>query len=261
MKNTILLFVIIFSLALAGCGPDKQKDNAPNLSQLEPIKVTIQLPEKIESGQEVSIKATVKQGSKPVENAEEVEFEVWDINSEAVHEKIEGEHVGNGVYEVNKTFEEDGYYSVIAHVTAEGMHTMPEQEFTVGDPPQEDQQAVESEHEHASEHSDSSEKKNHHGHSLDIKLLSAETINANTDEILTAEIKEGDHPLTDANIQFEIWKENTGENDKQWINAKETTDGVYEIQTKFGDAGSYLITVHVKKGELHDHFEKLITVK
>lgn len=47
------------------------------------------------------------------------------------HEKVLGEHLGNGVYVVTTTFQEAGNYFVIAHVTARDMHNMPKMEFTV----------------------------------------------------------------------------------------------------------------------------------
>lgn len=261
--NFSLVFIFIFSLILAGCGVDKDKDNAGNQVQAPvPIKVTIQLPDKIDPGQEVQLKAVVTQDGKAVVDADEVEFEVWESTSED-HEKIAAKHVGDGVYAIKKTFDAAGVYEVIAHVTARDMHTMPQQQFTVGTPTPEQQQAADEEHEHADggDHEHSASESNHHDSGIVIDLKKDETIKANTDVKFIATIKQDDQPVAGAYVQLEVWKENTSESDKQWVVSKETSDGVYEMVPNFKDAGSYLITVHVKKGDLHDHLEQAIKVQ
>ena len=76
------------------------------------------------------IEAVVTQGKENVEDANKVEFEIRKSGQET-NEKIIGKHQGNGIYSINKTFQEAGDYSIIAHVTARDMHNMPKKEFTV----------------------------------------------------------------------------------------------------------------------------------
>jgi predicted transcriptional regulator YdeE len=76
------------------------------------------------------IEAHVTQGDEKVEDAKKVEFELWKSDQES-HEKVLGKHQGNGFYSISQTFQEDGEYTVIAHVTARDMHNMPKKEFSV----------------------------------------------------------------------------------------------------------------------------------
>ena len=54
------------------------------------------------------------------------------------HEMLEGKHKGKGVYAVEKTFETDGVYHIIAHTNAREMHVMPEVKVAVGNAKVED---------------------------------------------------------------------------------------------------------------------------
>lgn len=51
---------------------------------------------------------------------------------------LEGKHKGKGVYAVEKTFETDGVYHIIAHTNAREMHVMPEVKVAVGNAKVED---------------------------------------------------------------------------------------------------------------------------
>jgi hypothetical protein len=50
-----------------------------------------------------SSKTHVTQGDEKVEDAKKVEFEIWKSDEET-HEKVLGEHQGNGIYSISKTF-------------------------------------------------------------------------------------------------------------------------------------------------------------
>ncbi|WP_054949251.1 FixH family protein [Numidum massiliense] len=146
MKKIVALFAVCLLVA-TGCaaGTDDQAGSADDHASdahadtgqddstptaLDPIEVAIDLPEKVAKGKATTIKATVTQAEEKVTDADEVLFEVW-RDGEDKHDKIEGKHTGDGVYAIDKTFEEKGTYYVIAHVTARGMHNMPKQPFTV----------------------------------------------------------------------------------------------------------------------------------
>ena len=45
---------------------------------------------------------------------------------------LDGKHKGKGVYAVEKTFETDGVYHIIAHTNAREMHVTPEVKVAVG---------------------------------------------------------------------------------------------------------------------------------
>lgn len=127
-----LLLVIVL---LAGCGT---KDHGADHNGMDmgdetlvPIKVEIRLhPESIAAQEKAVIEAKVTQGGDPVDDAREVLFEIWRDDQER-HEKIEGKHKKDGVYQIEKQFAEPGQYHVIAHVTARDMHSMPQKNFEV----------------------------------------------------------------------------------------------------------------------------------
>ena len=81
--------------------------------------------------EEVVNEALVTQGDEEVKDANEVKFEIWKSGQEE-HKKIIGKHQGNGIYSITKTFQEEGDYSIIAHVTARDMHNMPKKDIIVG---------------------------------------------------------------------------------------------------------------------------------
>ncbi|MCM3669002.1 FixH family protein [Mesobacillus maritimus] len=124
MKKVFLLaFCILF--VLTGCSEEEQPSEIPEL-----LEVEIRTPETINVNEEVIIEALVTQGDEKVDDATTVEFEIWKSGEEE-HEKVEGENKGNGIYSITRTFQEEGEYSVISHVTARDMHNMPKKEFTV----------------------------------------------------------------------------------------------------------------------------------
>jgi hypothetical protein len=124
MKRILFLSLCVL-FVLAGCSKDEKLDELPEF-----VEVVIKTPETINVNEEVVIEALVTQGDEKVEDAEKVEFELWKSDQET-HEKILGEHQGNGIYTIKKTFQEAGDYFVIAHVTARDMHNMPKKEFRV----------------------------------------------------------------------------------------------------------------------------------
>jgi hypothetical protein len=95
-------------------------ENAPSAP-----KVELDLPEDAKAGEEVSIQITVTHEGEPVNDADEVQFEIWKKGApKDDHEMMDAEKTGDGVYSVKKTFREPGEYKVMYHVTARGSHVM-----------------------------------------------------------------------------------------------------------------------------------------
>src|SRR5690606_7948747 len=90
--------------------------------------------EQAEPAEEIVLSATVTQGEEPVEDADEVVFEVWQSGHRDHGEMIEAAHTADGIYEADTVLEDEGLYFIQAHTTARRMHTMLKQEITVGDP-------------------------------------------------------------------------------------------------------------------------------
>ncbi len=132
MKKLVYVFLSIFAVfALTACSSQKQqpKDSVPKMLE---VNLTVS-PAKGEVNQQVTFKAEVTQGSEKVNDADEVTFEIW-RSKDPNHEKITIKNPKNGVYSLKKTFQQEGTYYIISHVTARGMHNMPKKEFVIGQP-------------------------------------------------------------------------------------------------------------------------------
>jgi hypothetical protein len=126
--SLIALMAVLLGLLATGCAQQEVEE--------EPQFLDVQLsvnPEKAQLNEEIAFEAKVTYGTEEVKDADEVKFEIWRSQAEE-HEKIIVEHDENGIYRLNKSFEEEGTYYIIAHVTARRMHNMPKTEFVIGTP-------------------------------------------------------------------------------------------------------------------------------
>lgn len=250
MKKYVLL-ILAMMLVLAGCGSKNDDTQGQSLPTPAMIDVALTLsPDHIEAGTSVTISAKVTQANENVEDADEVLFEVWKKDDKE-HEMINGVHQGEGVYTIEKSFDAEGVYYVISHVTARSMHNMPKKEFIVGNP--------EDHHDEATGHDEDEQSQHHHHSAISIQLEVADVIEANKETVLTANVHADDHTaLTGADVQFEIWQD--GDEKHYYVVANEVND-TYQASTTFSTQGKYNVRVHVLKGELHDHLEETVDVK
>lgn len=128
-KPLIWALAILTLLVLTACNKNQPSNEVPEMVD---VKLTVN-PEKGEVNQPIIFEAKVTQGNENVEDAKSVKFEVWRAHAEE-HEKIGVKHAGDGIYRLEKTFQEEGTYYIISHVTARDMHNMPKKEFVVGTP-------------------------------------------------------------------------------------------------------------------------------
>ncbi|GGA47875.1 FixH family protein [Psychrobacillus lasiicapitis] len=122
------------AMVLTGCGAEEANQASQEETTFQEIVVQIQTPEQLTVGEKVVLSAKVSQGEEAVDDADKVEFEVWESGLRDEGEMIEGTLTKDGVYEANHTFDHDGVYYMFAHTTARGLHTMPKQKLTVGSP-------------------------------------------------------------------------------------------------------------------------------
>ncbi|WP_169865036.1 FixH family protein [Sutcliffiella halmapala] len=133
MKN-ISLILVTLGIFLMGCTSVQEEE-----VELTVINVDIQLPEKVQTNQSIELKTHVRQGEENVEDAQEVQFEIWNVEKGKEASKlVEISHQRDGIYQVEEVFEKEGIYRVQAHVTARGMHVMPTKQLVVGDLSQEE---------------------------------------------------------------------------------------------------------------------------
>ncbi|CAM4055175.1 FixH family protein [Mesobacillus thioparans] len=141
MKRLLItIMVVLLSMFATACTQD-QAEEEPQFLEVD-LTAT---PEKAVKGEEITFEAKVTYGSEEVDDAEEVKFEIWRSQADE-HEKIVVGHAENGIYRLKKSFEEEGTYYIISHVTARRMHNMPKKEFVVGKPSEpEDENATDME--------------------------------------------------------------------------------------------------------------------
>lgn len=134
MKKSLAVIALAI-LTVAGCSnKETAHEGSHNEGTLEEVVVNIQTPESLPVGEKIALSAKVTQGGKAVDDADKVEFEVWESGMREHGEMLEGKLTKDGVYEVNYTFDHDGIYYMFAHTTAHGLHVMPKQELKVGNP-------------------------------------------------------------------------------------------------------------------------------
>ncbi|WP_409252663.1 FixH family protein [Bacillus sp. SCS-153A] len=245
MKFNMLWMIITLSsaLLLASCGANNEQNASGSGDTLEPVKVEVTTQpgkDELKEGEEFTIQAKVTQGDENVDDANEVEFEFWKKDEEQ-HEKLEGQSQGEGVYSISMKVDEPGIYYVISHVTARDMHTMPKLELAIGD----------SGHAHEEGHD--------HGEEVTGHIMMADNVKAGEDSELTGHAMSGEEPLTEADVRFEIWRD--GEENHEYIDAAEISDGEYKSTYIFSEKGTYHVKLHIEKGELHTHTEKTIMVE
>ncbi|MDP5275596.1 FixH family protein [Chengkuizengella axinellae] len=162
--KSLLSSILVLTLMLSGCTTENSESaeyegkhdsmDQPMEESLHPLEVQVVMsPETIEAGNEVTIQAIVSQNQEAVTDASEVRFEIGMIGNEET-EMIEGHHQGDGVYSIQKTFNHEAAYFVIAHVTARDMHNMPKIKFNVGEVEISDSQETESTESHEMNESD-----------------------------------------------------------------------------------------------------------
>lgn len=136
--------LLILVLIMSGCS---YTDQSASGEMPEMIRVKLMMPDQAKVNEEVALQIQLTQGEKPVDDADQVQFQIWNEQNEPAAPSIEegmmnadeleargavkASFVGDGIYEVKHTFLEPGVYVVQAHVTSGAMHTMPRTKVTV----------------------------------------------------------------------------------------------------------------------------------
>lgn len=134
IKAGLLSAMLLTGLTLAACSDEGEdhgdmNHDSPSSDEIRSLEVDLQTPDSIQSGEAAEFTAHVTSNEEDVTDADQVMFEI--LQGEESLEMIEADHSENGEYVVEYTFEEAGEYSVIAHVDAYQLHTMPEESVTV----------------------------------------------------------------------------------------------------------------------------------
>ena len=130
-KTIFAVLALMMAFFVAGCSQsiENEKKQADHTSGILEVEITIKAnPARV--NENVVFEAKVTQGGKPVEDAKEVEFE-FAREGDPATEIIKVETQENGVYQMEKSFSEEGLYTITTHVTARDMHSMPSKDFEI----------------------------------------------------------------------------------------------------------------------------------
>ncbi|MGE1209159.1 FixH family protein [Bacillus pumilus] len=126
-----MLGMILMLLLLSACGNSAANSEKGEVPELLEVKLTG--PEQVEKNESVIVKAAVTYGDTPVDDADEVQFEVWKDGDKDNSKMIQPKKENKGVYELHTAFKKDGLYIIQVHVTANQQHNMPKTNIQVGD--------------------------------------------------------------------------------------------------------------------------------
>jgi hypothetical protein len=257
MKKLITLLTSLIIILSACAQEEKQQDDA--VPQL--LEVAIKTEDSIQVNQETVIEAVVTQGENKVTNADEVKFEISKAGDDQP-EMMQGKHQKDGVYSIQKTFKNEGQYYIVAHVTANRMHSMPRKEILVGDANHINDQEVTdiaTENEQSTHHNDHSDHSHDHASKLEYEFDNHVPYKVNEETDLTVYLKNNDLPLEGAKVRFEIWKDNQHQHD--YFDATEVSAAKYALPYTFTSTGLYNLKIHVEKGDIHDHTTVSVEIK
>src|SRR5699024_4272704 len=122
-KFSVMAGMLLIVGLFTACSSNNNENNLED--ELPELNVDFDVPETADPKENVHLEALVTYDGEPVEEADEVLFEIWESGNEDDSEKIEADNEGEGVYTLDYQFDEDGVYEMYAHTTAEGLHTMP----------------------------------------------------------------------------------------------------------------------------------------
>ncbi|SDH82970.1 YtkA-like [Alteribacillus persepolensis] len=248
-KISVFLGAVLFIGACGQTDGDTEETNDIQQSS-EPIDVEIDMDEAVSPEESVEIGASVTQAGETVTDADEVLFEIWKEEQKAESEEIPAEEPANHQYVIEHAFAETGTYYVTAHVTARGMHSMPTEEIIVSESGKIEDAEVKEEDIHAG---------HEHGAPVTAELVSPSSLQAEEELELTFQVANEGSPIEDARVRLEIWQK--GDDTRQWLDTEESGDMYTAVHT-FESPGDYFITIHIENGEdLHEHVDKLVTVK
>ncbi|TGB03961.1 FixH family protein [Halobacillus salinus] len=261
MKMLLYSFLLA-TLVLSACGTDTpQEENTAQGTEDEKEEAEVAAVPEVEVitdeeplpvSEETTIQAKVTQDGAPVDDAEYVDFEIWnEKDGQDSSNTIESEHVGDGVYEIQYTFEKKGTYQMYAHTQVGDLHTMPKVTVQVGEM-KEDKTTAESGHDHKEGHGDSE---------FMVHLMTEQTFTAGEDNELVTHINRMEQPFEEAKVRFEISSDQLEAH--KYIETEETNPGEYTSTFSFPSAGTYTVNVHYEKPdkEIHGHKEVKIEVK
>ena len=160
-KSLVMVVAIFTAIIVAACGDSNETTDTDELDMLD---VDFDVPETAEVDESIELEAYVTYGDEAVPDADEVDFEIWEMCDKDNSEHETPTNNDDGTYTLEYTFEEDGIYEVYAHTTAHDMHTMPKKEIKAGEGGEYDCEEEEDDHMDHEDHDDHEDDADHEDH-------------------------------------------------------------------------------------------------
>lgn len=112
------------SVGITGCGAHPASNQAMNMNTsgvqqpMATVKMTI--PKKAKVGEKNQFSVLVTQQGKPVNQVDDVMFEIWKDVPNSKHQIIHAKRTGDGIYSIHYSFKDTGIFNVMYHVVAGG---------------------------------------------------------------------------------------------------------------------------------------------
>jgi YtkA-like len=121
-------FLALISAGITGCGTSNSAGNqSTNMSMnmnstgSQPMaKVKMTIPKETKVGEKNQFSVLVTQQDKPINQVDDVMFEIWQDVPNSKHEIIHATRTGDGIYSIDYSFRKAGTYDVMYHVVADG---------------------------------------------------------------------------------------------------------------------------------------------
>lgn len=240
-KRSWLLISLMVLLTITACGNNADEDT----EELAMLEVEFEVPESLEVGETLKLEAVVTYGDEMVTDADEVIFEVWEKGDRENGKMIDAENNGDGTYTAETSFGEDGIFEMYAHTTARSLHTMPKREVVVGK---------------GSDYEDVEEASGFQTEGFDMHFMEPEDVAVDEETELMVHLMLNDEEFEHAYVRYEIWNNNNPD-DRDWVDAGESTAGEYIASYIFTEDGTYNIQIHVEDDdELHEHEQHQIEI-
>lgn len=101
-----MLGMILMLTLLSACGNSAANSGKGEVPELLEVKLTG--PEQVEKNESVIVKAAVTYGDTPVDDADDVQFEVWKDGDKDNSKMIQPKKENKGLYELHTAFKKDG---------------------------------------------------------------------------------------------------------------------------------------------------------
>lgn len=225
MKKTLWMILSALLLTvLVACGDEATQD------ELQLLEVDFEVPEAVDVGETVELKAHVTYGDEKVTDADEVVFEVWEKGNRENGDMLDAINHEDGTYTIEVTFDHDGIFEMYAHTTARELHTMPKKEIVVGE---------------GGDYDNVDGDLGFQTEGFDLHFMDPEEPKVGEAVDLIVHVLMDEDAFENATVRYEIWNDNMSE-DRDWMDADETTAGEYLTTYTFEEAGTYHIHVHVE---------------